>query len=158
MFSFGDRVRWNTTGDDGWPLIRYGFVRSMAGPEGPAIVMLDGELGGEVIDVDQLAHVSVTAIELRLDGDDLLGDPDLRRGLMALWRAEAESAGLDVDTVNGDGSGQPDGDDGDVWWLAAIASGGERYTLKAMPDTARPGTVWVGAVRFDDVANDRRTG
>ena len=33
MFSFGDRVRWNTTGDDGWPLIRYGFVRSMAGPE-----------------------------------------------------------------------------------------------------------------------------
>ena len=46
MFSFGDRVRWNTTGDDGWPLIRYGFVRSMAGPEGPAIVMLDGELGG----------------------------------------------------------------------------------------------------------------
>ena len=77
---------------------------------------------------------------------------------MALWRAEAESAGLDVDTVNGDGSGQPDGDAGDVWWLAAIASGGERYTLKAMPDTARPGTVWVGAVRFDDVANDRRTG
>ena len=98
------------------------------------------------------------AIELRLDGDDLLDDPDLRRGLMALWRAEAESAGLDVDTVNGDGSGQPDGDAGDVWWLAAIASGGERYTLKAMPDTARPGTVWVGAVRFDDVANDRRTG
>jgi hypothetical protein len=158
MFSFGDRVRWNTTGDDGWPLIRYGFVRSMADPEGPAIVMLDGELGAEVIDVDQLALVSVTAIELRLDGDDLLGDPDLRRGLMALWRAEAESAGLDVDTVNGDGSGQPDGDAGDVWWLAAIASGGERYTLKAMPDTARPGTVWVGAVRFDDVANDRRTG
>ncbi len=158
MFGHGDRVRWSTTGEDGWPLIRYGFVRSMATPDGPAIVMLDGELGGEVIDIDQLAHVSVTAIELRLDGDDLLGDPELRRGLMALWRAEAESAGLDVDTVHGDGSGTPDANGRDVWWLASIASGGERYTLKAMPDATQPGAVCVRAERFDDVAPDRRVG
>ena len=26
MFSHGDRVRWATTGDDGFPLVRYGFV------------------------------------------------------------------------------------------------------------------------------------
>jgi hypothetical protein len=152
-FAHGDRVRWNTVGEDGWPLIRYGFVRSMATDDGPAIVMLDGELGGQVIDVGQLAHVSVTAIELRLDGDDLLGDPDLRRGLMSLWWAEAETAGLDVDTVDGDGTGMPEGSD-DVWWLASISSGGERYTLRALRDHA--GAVCVRAERLPDITNERR--
>ena len=69
--------------------------------------MLDGELGGEVIDLDQLEPVSITNVELRLDGADLLDDPELRRGLVDLWRAEAESAGLDVDTWSGLGTGQP---------------------------------------------------
>lgn len=154
MFSQGDRVRWNTTGEDGWPLIRYGFVHSVGAPEGPAIVMLDGELGGEVIDIEQLADVSITAVELRLAGADLLDDPELRRGLMALWRAEAEAAGLDVDTVHGDGPGEPDGDA--IWALASLSSGGERYVLKAMRDRADPASVCVRAERFDDAFPDRR--
>ena len=48
MFSLGDRVRWATTGDDGLPLVRYGFVGGVAGEPGPVVVMLDGELGGDV--------------------------------------------------------------------------------------------------------------
>ena len=51
-FSLGDRVRWTTIGDDGLPLVRYGFVGGVAGDGGPVMVMLDGELGGDVIDLD----------------------------------------------------------------------------------------------------------
>ena len=51
-FRLGDRVRWATTGDDGLPLVRYGFVGGSAGDAGPVMVMLDGELGGDVIDLD----------------------------------------------------------------------------------------------------------
>ena len=37
MYRPGDRVRFETTGDDGWPLIRYGFVGGVAGNgEGPS--------------------------------------------------------------------------------------------------------------------------
>ena len=42
-------------GDDGLPLVRYGFVGGVAGERGPVVVMLDGELSGDVIDLDQLA-------------------------------------------------------------------------------------------------------
>ena len=34
MYRPGDRVRFETTGDDGWPLIRYGFVGGVAGNGG----------------------------------------------------------------------------------------------------------------------------
>ena len=44
MFGLGDRVRWATIGDDGLPLVRYGFVGGVAGERGPVMVMLDGEL------------------------------------------------------------------------------------------------------------------
>ena len=30
MFGLGDRVRWDTEGDDGLPLVRYGFVGGVA--------------------------------------------------------------------------------------------------------------------------------
>src|SRR5688572_26179947 len=99
MFEHGDRVRCTTTGDDGLPLVRYGFVRSMLSESGPVVVMFDGEISTEVVDACTVVQVSITSIELQLDGSDLLDDPDLRRGLMPLWQAEAESAGLDVDSV-----------------------------------------------------------
>ena len=97
-FGLGDRVRWATMGDDGLPLVRYGFVGGVAGERGPVMVMLDGELSGDVIDLDQLEPVSITNVELHLDGPDLIDDPELRRGLVHLWQAEAEQAGLDVDS------------------------------------------------------------
>ena len=63
------------------------------------MVMLDGELGGDVIDLEQLRPVTITNVELHLDGPDLIDEPELRRGLVHLWQAEAETAGLDVDSL-----------------------------------------------------------
>jgi hypothetical protein len=129
-FGLGDRVRWETTGDDGLPLVRYGFVGGVAGESGPVMVMLDGELNGDVVDLDQLQPVTITNVELQLDGPDLIDDPSLRRGLVHLWQAEAEQAGLDVDSMERLGAGQqlPD----QSWSLAALTSGGERYVVRAM--------------------------
>ena len=111
MYSLGDRVRVSLTAEDGLPLVRYGFVRSMADAAGPVVVMFDGEIGGEEIAIDQLEPVTVTSLDLRLEGGDgLLDDPGLRRGLAPLWQAEAEDAGLDVDGMihlNGDGADGP---------------------------------------------------
>jgi hypothetical protein len=145
-FSLGDRVRWVTTGDDGLPLVRYGFVGGVAGNGGPVVVMLDGELGGDVIDLEQLQPVSITNIELHFDGRDLIDDPQLRRGLVHLWQAEAEAAGLDVDTLEGLGAGRrlPD----DSWSLAALTSGGEQYVVRALSSDAEPGVVCIRAESF----------
>jgi hypothetical protein len=81
-FGLGDRVRWATTDEDGLPVVRYGFVGGAAGERGPVVVMLDGELAGEVIDLEQLEPVTITNVELHLDGPDLIDDPNLRRGLV----------------------------------------------------------------------------
>ena len=43
-FQHGDRVRVETIGDDGLPLVRYGFVGGLVGDQGPVVVMLDGDL------------------------------------------------------------------------------------------------------------------
>ena len=96
-FGLGDRVRWATTGDDGLPLVRYGFVGGVASESGPVMVMLDGELNGDVIDLEQLQPVidhQRRAAPRRARPDRR---PELRRGLVHLWQAEAEQAGLDVD-------------------------------------------------------------
>jgi hypothetical protein len=129
MFSLGDRVRWSTTGDDGLPLIRYGFVGGVASDTGPVVVMLDGEIGAEPVDLAQLEPVSITTVALHLDGPDLVDDPDLRRGLVNLWQAEAESAGLAVDGMRCLGAGEPV--DGVAWSLAELNSGGRRYVVRA---------------------------
>jgi hypothetical protein len=131
MYSLGDRVRVSLTAEDGLPLVRYGFVRSMADASGPVVVMLDGEISGEEIGLDQLEPVTVTSLDLRLEADGLLDDPELRRGLAPLWQAEAEDAGLAVDQIvhlNGNGA-----EDSGVWALAHFTSGGERYVLRALP-------------------------
>ena len=142
-FSLGDRVRWETTAEDGLPLVRYGFVGGVASERGPVMVMLDGELSGDVIDLDQLQPVSITNVELHLDGPDLIDDPELRRGLVHLWQAEAEQAGLDVDAMECLGAGQllPD----QSWSLAALTSGGEQYVVRASRDDADPEVVLIRA-------------
>jgi hypothetical protein len=142
-FGLGDRVRWATTGDDGLPLVRYGFVGGVASESGPVMVMLDGELNGDVIDLEQLQPVSITNVVLHLDGPDLIDDPALRRGLVHLWQAEAEQAGLDVDSMECLGAGQqlPD----QSWSLASLLSGGERYVVRARRDQADPEVVLIRA-------------
>ena len=67
-----------------------------------AVVVLVGRVGpgpGGRVDLDQLEPVTITNIELRLEGTDLLSDPSLRSGLVHLWTAEADQAGLQRDDV-----------------------------------------------------------
>lgn len=148
----GDRVRVETTGDDGFPIVKYGFVGGATGSveqPGPIVVMLDGELGGDVIDPCCVQPVSITNVELCLSGDDLMTEPDLRRGLVALWHAEADSAGLDVDALHplGSPSGVGLRDSNDSWALAELMAGGEQYVVRAFRVPNEPGMVRVRADR-----------
>ena len=47
-FQPGDRVRWESVGDDGLPLVRYGFVGAGVA-NGQVHVMLDGEFKGTTV-------------------------------------------------------------------------------------------------------------
>lgn len=149
MFQPGDRVRWDTIGDDGLPLVRYGFVGTANHGSDRIVVMLDGDLSGDtVVDRSQLAPVSITTIELRLDGADLLDDPSLRQGLVNLWSAEADQAGLEIRSIECLGHGVRDGGNG--YALAELWAGSQQYVLRASrgpqngtisirADLARPG-------------------
>lgn len=127
-YSLGDRIRYATTGVDGFPLVRYGFVGSLNSSDGPVTVMLDGELGGAVVDLALIEAVHISNVTLVLGGSDLLDDPSLRQGLVNLWAAEAESAGLQIATLNCIGTGVRDSSEG--YALAELHSGGHRYVLR----------------------------
>jgi hypothetical protein len=129
IFSHGDRVRYATTGDDGFPLVRYGFVGGVADPDGPLVVMLDGELGGDVVEAAFVEAVNICNVTLTLGGSDLLDDPSLRQGLVNLWAAEAETAGLQIAALHPIGTGVRDSSEG--YALAELSSGGEQYVLRA---------------------------
>lgn len=129
MFAQGDRIRYESTGDDGLPLVRYGFVGGVANSDGPLVVMLDGELAGDVVNATQVQPVTVTTVELLLHGTDLVDEPDLRRGLVALWAAEADTAGLDIDCLRPYGDGECDSPG--CWCLALVHSGGAQFVLRA---------------------------
>ena len=86
----GDRIRLVGTDEDGLPFVRYGFVA----PDSPdpfeaqvITVLLDGEISGETVPPDRVEMVTVGNIELILQGEDLVADPVLRRGLVAMWCA-----------------------------------------------------------------------
>ncbi len=128
-FQHGDRIRYATTGDDGFPLVRYGFVGGVARDDGPVVVMLDGELAGDVVEVDKIEPVHICNVTLTLDGADLLDDPSLRQGLVNLWRAEAEEAGLQIGSLHAIGTGVRDSSEG--YALAELSSAGEQYVLRA---------------------------
>ena len=131
-FQAGDRVRWETTAEDGLPLIRYGFVGYYDG-NGHVTVMLDGDLTGDtVVDLSQLAPVSITSVELCLSGADLLDDPSLRQGLVNLWSAEVDEAGLEIRSLERLGNGVKESDDG--FALAQLWAGSEQYVLRASRD------------------------
>lgn len=142
MFSHGDRVRWESIGEDGLPLVRYGFVGSEIQPDA-VVVLLDGELKSGAVDAGQLEPVSVSTVVLRLDGQDLLGDAELRAGLVRLWLAEAESAGLDVGDVQSFGDGWSD--DRGCWTLGELTTAGERYLVRADTDPSSPDAIHVHA-------------
>lgn len=130
-FEAGDRVRWETTGEDGFPLVRYGFVGDFGGDGQTVTVMLDGDLTGEtVVDPTQLVPVSITSVELCLEGADLLDDPALRQGLVNLWSAEVDQAGLEIHALQllGNGVREPDG-----FALAQLWAGTQQYVLRAGP-------------------------
>jgi hypothetical protein len=133
-FQPGDRVRWATTADDGLPIVRYGFVGGANGDHTRVVVMLDGDLAGNtVVDHDQLEPVSITHLALDLDGADLLDDPTLRQGLVNLWSAEADQAGLEIHALHCLGTGVRDGDG---YALAELWAGNEQYVLHARSDRA----------------------
>ncbi|MFT7392776.1 MAG: hypothetical protein ACI83Y_000438 [Candidatus Azotimanducaceae bacterium] len=129
MFHHGDRVRYATTGDDGFPVVRYGFVGGTTAEGGPVVVMLDGELGGDVVDIDTLQPVHISNVTLTLEGTDLLEDPALRQGLIHLWTAEAESAGLEISAMHPMDTGVRDSGQG--FALAELTSADEPYVLTA---------------------------
>ncbi len=130
MFQAGDRVRWETVGDDGLPSVRYGFVGGFAGSHDAAVVMLDGDISGDtVIDLGQLAPVSITNVVLHLHGADLLDDPTLRHGLVNLWSAEADQAGLEIVSLRCLDHGVRDAGNG--FALAELWAGSQQYVLRA---------------------------
>ena len=145
MFSPGDRIRYECEGDDGLPLVRYGFIGGVAATGGPVVVMLDGELGGDVVNVAQVQPVTILTVELVLHGTDLIDEPELRRGLVSLWNAEADTAGLDVDALHLFGDGECDSPGG--WCLAELHAGGDRYVLRAVQLPHEPEMVRIRAER-----------
>ncbi len=143
-FQPGDRVRWLTTGDDGLPLIRYGFVGGVNGDESRIAVMLDGELKGDtVVPRSEIAPVGIGTVELRLEGADLLDDPSLRQGLVNLWMAEADQAGLQIRKIDLLGTGVRSGHD--CFALAEMRAAGDHWLLTAMPDPTVPDMICVKA-------------
>ena len=127
-FKLGDRIRYATTDDDGFPWVRYGFVGSIGGADEPVRVMLDGELAADVVDLALVETVHISNVTLTLGGSDLLDDPSLRQGLVNLWAAEAESAGLQIASLHCIGTGVRDSSEG--YALAELNSGGQRYVLR----------------------------
>ena len=143
MFQHGDRIRLQTVGEDGLPLVRYGFIGGLH-DDGVA-VLLDGELkGGTLVDPSLVEQVTVTTVELRLAGVDLLDDPSLRQGLVNLWCAEAEEAGLEIGSLHRIGAGVRDSGDGYV--LADLMWGSEWYVLRAARCSDDANTVRVSAI------------
>lgn len=88
---------------------------------GRLVVMLDGELSGDVVNAAQVQPVMVTTVELLLHGTDLVDDPELRRGLVSLWVAEADTAGLDIDCLRPYGDGECDSPGCGAWRMCTLA-------------------------------------
>ena len=130
-FRHGDRIRYTTTDDDGLPIVRYGFVGGVTDHDGPVVVMLDGELGGDVVDLDKIEPVDICNVTLKLDGRDLLDDPSLRPGLVNLWQAEAEDAGLQIAAIHPLESGIGVRDSSEGFALAELTAAGDQYMLRA---------------------------
>jgi hypothetical protein len=145
----GDRVRLRTIGEAGLPVVRYGFIEAVAGATDPVRVIFDGELVAEYVGGIDLAIVAVETVDLALEGDDLFHAPELRPGLLAMWQAEASTAGIALDAVHpfGEPAGTGLRDAGESWLLAEVMAGGASYMVRAVIDPNEPGRVNVRADR-----------
>jgi hypothetical protein len=121
------------------PLVRYGWVGGLVEPAGPLLVMFDGELAGETVHLDNVEQVSITTLVIHLEGTDLVENAELRRALVGLWRAEADEAGLAIDSMHAMGDGLRDSSEG--WALAEIMSAGEPYVLRVATEPNQPGMI-----------------
>ena len=99
---------------------------------------------GNVVDLAELEPVHISNVTLKLVCADLLEDPESRHGLVNLWRAEAEEAGLQIAA-----SEPADGrlDDREGYLLATITAAGEDYLLCAVPCPAEDNTILLQAIR-----------
>ena len=128
-FGHGDRIRHSAVpAETEIPLIRYGFVVGTNRGDNPVMIMFDGDLRAGAVTETEIEHVRVSNLTLTLDGHDLLDDPSLRQGLVNLWVAEAECAGLRISSLDCMGTGVRDSREG--YALARLTSGGEQYVLR----------------------------
>ena len=137
------RVRVHTTDEGGLPVVRYGLLADAQRPtdggtasggaaeSSVVVVLLDGPDAGTVtVDRRDVEPLELTSFELHLTGSDLLADPALRRGLVGLWAAEAEAAGLRVDALHPAGDGLRDSSEG--YLLAELVADGQHFVLRAV--------------------------
>ena len=132
----GDRVRVSHDDSDGLPEYLYGFIEELSEASDAAVVLLDDEIRPVRVRLSDLAPIGITTVELSLDSHDLCrsldADAAQRKGLVSMWQAEADQAGLAVERIvplGADGSGLHDDIDG--WSLAEVHAGGEHFLLRA---------------------------
>ena len=139
-FGPGDRVRWATTGDDGLPLVRYGFVGGVAGEPGPVVVMLDGELSGDVVDLEPAAagddHERRAAPRRRRPDRRSRPAPRPRAPVAGRGRHGRARRRLGA-RASAPASSCPTSS----WSLAALTSGGEQYVVRALRTDVDPEVV-----------------
>lgn len=145
-FHHGDRICVRTVDDDGLPIVRYGTVGGELPSNGPIVVMFDDLLGGDIVDRSEVRLVSLDSLELRLNGSDLVSDPEVRSGLAHMWLAESDLAGLPVMAIFplGDGAGVRDANH---WLLAEFTHNAETWIIRAMLSDDDEATVVIRADR-----------
>ena len=143
-FRNGDRVRVTTTGDDGFPIVRYGIVGADFPSTGPVVVLFDDLDGGDIVNGNEIELVTMSAIELRLQGADLLLNPALRAGLADLWRAEANLAGITIAALF-----PLEAQDAEQYLLAEFNYAGEPWVVRGAIDSDSSTTVVLRADRMN---------
>lgn len=146
-FHSGDRIRVSTVDDDGVPIIRYGTVGAELPSDGPVVVLFDDLLGGDIVDLSEIVLVSLDTVELRLHGLDLLADVSMRSGLAAMWRAEADVAGLTIAALHALGEHGAGVKNGNDWLLAEFTNMGDTWLVRATIPSSETTTVVVRADR-----------
>lgn len=135
----GDRVRRHTTDENGLPITLYGFIGGRPDRHGRVVVMFDGHLRCDtVVHTDHLEIVTITNTALEFDDTTLIDDPSLRQGLVRLWVAEVEQAGLEIEDLDALGTGVRDVT-GSGYALAEFTSAGQPYVLRVVDIGGRVG-------------------
>ena len=150
-FTSGDRIKVRVVDDDGLPVIRYGTVGAELPDHGPLVVVFDDMSGGDIVDRSEVEAVTIDSVALVLQGSDLAVDPSLRAGLVAMWAAEIDLAGLLIGPVrplgNPPGSGLRDSSDS--WVLAEFMHDGTMHVVRAALQRDGAGTVTLHAGRMN---------